>query len=70
MPTTAAAEYTVEGFPKTSLSNHSENPDYATIKETHQPLTANAASIKCDLGGGQNGYLGLVLPPEQYARVS
>ena len=60
----------MEGFPTPSLPKNSDNPNYAAIKETHQLLTANAASVKCDLGGGQNGYLGLILPPKQYARVS
>ena len=49
---------------------HIGKPDYAAIKETHQLLTAKAASVKCKLGGGQNSYLSLILPPEQYERVS
>ena len=40
------------------------------IKETHQTLTANAASVESALGGGQNGYLGLVLLPGHYTRIS
>ena len=70
MPTAAAVDAKVEGFPTPSLPNHSGNPDYAAIKDNHQFLTSNAASAECNLGGGQNGYLGLILPPEQYARVS
>ena len=60
----------MEGFHTPSLSKHYGNPDCAAIKETHQLLTANAASINYDLGGGQNGYLGLILLLEQYACVS
>ena len=30
----------------------------------------NMASIKCNLSRGQNSYLGLILPPEQYACLS
>ena len=70
MPTAAAVDATVEGFPTPSLPKHSGKPYYAAIKETHQLLMANATAIECDLGGGQNGYLGLILPPEQYAHVS
>ena len=54
MPTASAVDATVEGFPTTSLPKHSGKPDYATIKETHQLLTANTASMECDLGRGQN----------------
>ena len=67
IPTAAAVDATVEGLPAPSLPKHSIKPDYASIKETHQLLTANAESVKCDLGEGQNGYLGLILSPEQYA---
>ena len=40
------------------------------IKEIHQLLTVNAASVESELGGGQNGYLGIILPPKEYARIS
>ena len=70
MPTSASVDATVEGLPTPSLSKHSGNPDYAAIKEAHQLLTVNTVSIEYDLGGGQNGYIGLILPPEQYSRVS
>ena len=30
----------------------------------------NAALVEIDLGGGQNGYLGNILLPKQYARIS
>ena len=64
MSTTSEVNVTVEAFHTPSLHNHSDNPDYDAINEIHQLLTANAASVECNLGGGQNGYLGLVLPPE------
>ena len=70
MPTAAAVDATVEVFPTPSLPKHSDNQEYAAIKDTYQLLTANAASVKCDLGRGQKVYLSLILPPEQYARVS
>ena len=69
MPTAPKVDATVEGFPNHSPPKHSGKPEYAAIKETNQLLTVNAASIECDLGGGQNGYLGLILLPEQYERV-
>ena len=57
------------GFHTPSLPKHFYKPDYSAIKETHQLLTANVASIECNLGGGQKGYLGLILLPDQYACV-
>ena len=70
MPTSAAVDATVEGLLIPSLPKHSGKPDYTAIKETHQLLTLNEASIEYNLGRGQNGYLGLILPPDQYARFS
>ena len=70
VPTASAVDATVEGFPTPLLPKHPGKPDYAAIRETHQLLTANAASVECNLGGGHNGYLGLILPPEQYERLS
>ena len=65
MLTTTAVDATVEGFPTLSLPKQSGKLDYATIKETHQLLTVNAEYIECDLDGGQNGYLHLILPPKK-----
>ena len=70
MPTSKVVDATVEGFPIPSLPKHSGNPDYTIIKETHQLLTSNAASIEYNIGGVQNVYLSLILPPNQYARIS
>ena len=70
MPIDIVVDATVEGFPTPSLPKHSGKPDYSAIKDTHQLLTANAVSVECDLGGGQNGYLSLILPPKQYPCVS
>ena len=55
----------MEGFPTLSLPKHSGKQKYAAIKETHQLLTTIAVSVKCNLGGDQNGYLRLIFPPEE-----
>ena len=44
----------MEVFTTPSSPKHSSKPDYAAIKETHQILTKNVASVECDLGGGQH----------------
>ena len=45
MPTSAAVNATMEGSPTPSLPKEYGKPEYAAIKETHQLLAANVASI-------------------------
>ena len=45
-------------------------PTNKTLKRLKQELRANASSVESDLGGGDHGYLGLVLTNEEYATVS
>ena len=59
----------MEGFPTPSLPKHMGKPKYVTTKEIHQLLMVNAALAESVFGGGQNGYLGLILPPEKYTRI-
>ena len=68
---TASVVYTIiEGFPIPSLLKNVGKTNYTSIKDTHQLLIVNAESAKRNLGGGQNGNLGLALPPDQYNRIS
>ena len=61
---------TVKGFPTPSVPKNSDNTNYVSIKEIHQLLTVNATLVGNNLGGGQNGYLGVFLIPEQYGCIS
>ena len=45
-------------------------PSYETLKVLHNQLKANARAVRTSLGGGQHGYLVLVVSQEQYAIVS
>ena len=45
-------------------------PTYQTLKELKDQLKANAASIPTTLGGGNHGYLSLILSPAAYATIS
>ena len=45
-------------------------PTYQTLKELKDQLKANAASIPTTLGGGNHGYLGLILSPAAYTTIS
>ena len=44
-------------------------PSNKTLKRLKTKLWANASSVKCNLGGGNHGYLGLVLTDSEYARI-
>ena len=45
-------------------------PTNKTLKRLKQELRANASSVESDLGGGDHGYLGLVLTDDDYTSVS
>ena len=45
-------------------------PTNKALKRLNQELRANASSDELDLGGGDHGYLGLVLTDMEYAKVS
>ena len=45
-------------------------PTNKTLKRLKQELRANASSVESDLGGGDHGYLGLVLSDIEYTSVS
>jgi hypothetical protein len=44
-------------------------PTYKTIRELQDRLEENATSIECGLGGGANGYLGVLLSAAEYATI-
>ena len=60
---------TIEGVPNHSPPNHARKPYYSAIKGCYQLLTANMLLVKRGLGGVQNVYLRIVLPPKQYASI-
>ena len=45
-------------------------PTYKALKRLKAELRANASSVETDLGGGNHGYLGLVLSDAEYANIS
>jgi uncharacterized phage-associated protein len=44
-------------------------PTYKTIRELQDKLVENASSIECGLGGGANGYLGVLLTAAEYMTI-
>ena len=45
-------------------------PTYESLKRIREELCANASSVESELGGGDHGYLGLVLTDQEYAELS
>ena len=45
-------------------------PTYKSLKRLKTELRANASSVDTDLGGGDHGYLGLVLSDVEYTRIN
>lgn len=45
-------------------------PSNKSLKRLKTELCANGSSININLGGGNHGYLGLVLSDVEYARIS
>ena len=44
-------------------------PTHKSLKRLKMELQANASSVETDLGGGNHGYLGLVLTDQEYATI-
>ena len=63
-------ESVTESFPNSSIDEIIGEPTYATIKKVERALIENASSIQSELGGGQHGYLGLVLRPAKYLTIT
>ena len=57
-------------MPRPVLTVVSGQPDYPRLRRLEEELAENAAAIHCNLGGGQLGYLGLVLDSTTYATLS
>ena len=56
-------------FP-TPITKITGEPNYESLKNLKDQLKANAASIPTTLGGGNHGYLGLILSPATYATIA
>ena len=68
--TTGAVNYTASFFNYKTLTPIQGTPNNKTLKSLKQELRANASSVETDLGGGDHGFLGLVLTDAEYALIS
>ena len=58
-----------DSFPFKDITNHSGDPTFQAIWDSHNQLKANAASILAYIGGGHFELLGLIIQPKTYERL-
>ena len=56
-------EQCIESFPHSSFPKQEGEPTYEKIQAMHKLAAANASSVETARGGGQHGYLAIVLEP-------
>ena len=62
-------DYATAYFPYPTPTKIEGEPTYKSLHTLQKELRANASSIDSDLGGGDHGYLGLVLNDPNYAAI-
>ena len=67
MPT--QVDYAQTYFKYPSPTPIAGEPTHKALKRLKNELRANASSVESDLGGGDHGYLGLVLTDAEYSKV-
>ena len=64
-----SVENITNAFP-TPITTITGEPNYESLRTLKDQLKANATSIPTTLGGGNHGYLGLILSPAAYATIT
>ena len=62
-------DYRSRFFEYKILTKIKGEPTIETIAKLHKEVKRNAQKIPTTLGGGQNGYLALVIPPNVYNNI-
>ena len=68
--TTANVDYINSVFEFPVLTKITGRPQYSNLKIIKDELKANAGKVQCELGGGKNGHLGLLLKDTEYTLVN
>ena len=63
-------EAITQGFPFPTITKIQGRPTFEDIKNVHKKLAANVSSVLTTLGGGNHGYLGLVVSAAAYQRLT
>ena len=66
----ASIENIIDSFPNTTFPIIGEESMYETVKRAEKLLIENSALVHSALGGGNHGFLGLILKPEKYYMVT
>ena len=67
--TLGAVDYAGSYFKYKTPTPIQGTPTHKSLKRLKAELRANASSVETDLGGGDHGYLGLVLSDAEYAKI-
>ena len=59
-------EQYIESFPNSTFPKQEGEPTYEKIKTIHKLAAENTASVETTCGGGQHGYLAIILDPNTY----
>ena len=69
MTSTSSVNYKDSYFEHPVLTMIRGGPTYETLHHLKNELKANASSVPTTLGGGNHGYLGMVLAPAEYHHI-
>ena len=69
MTTNRHVDYVNTYFPHPEPTKIEGEPTYKSLTTVNNELKANASSVDSELGGGNHGYLGLVLSDPEYATI-
>ena len=70
MTSTSSVNYKDSYFKHPVLTKIRGEPTYETLHHLKMELKANASSVPTILGGGNHGYLGMILTPTEYHRIA
>ena len=63
-------DYRSTNFEYPTLTKIQDIPTYEPLRKIKNEMKANAASVPCDLGGGENSHLSLIITGPEYENVS
>ena len=70
MTSTSSINYKDSYFEHPVLTEICGEPTYETLNHLKKELKANARSVPTTLGGGNHGYLGMILTTAEYRRIA
>ena len=68
--TTQTVDSMIASFPNTKISSSDEEPTCNLSKIGEKEMIENITSIRSELGGGQHGYLGLMLSTAKHNEIT